>query len=231
MPPPYRLLVADDEAVVREVYRTFFAAVDEFDVCGEARTGAEAVAAYAELQPDLVLMDLNMPVLSGVEATRQICDHWATACVVVMTTFGTSEYVVAALRAGAAGYLLKDGGGVALVTGLRQALAGEMPLSGAVRRALVDSVVDDRVAGPSPPAPRTAGPSEVVLSGREQELLGWLAQGLTNHQIGTRLHVSEGSVKQYLASIGRKLGVTAQTAILIRAIQLGLVDPYAPPPT
>lgn len=223
MSEPHRILVTDDDPLVREAYRAFFAQQDEFDVCGEARTGAEGVEAYATLLPDVALMDLQMPVVSGIEATRQICERWPEACVVAMTTFGTSEYVVAALRAGASGYLLKDIGGPGLLAGLRQALAGDMPLSSSVRRELVSSVVEDRTA----PAVDPAGAG---VTPREHELLGWLAQGLTNHQIGAQMYVSEGSVKQYLLHIGRKLGVKSRTGILIRAIQLDLVDPHALPP-
>lgn len=222
MTEPRRVLVTDDDPMVRAAYGAFFAQQHEFVVCGEARNGAEGVSAYATLLPDVVLMDLEMPVLSGIEATRQICSSRPEACVVVMTTFGTSEYVVAALRAGASGYLLKDVGGSGLLAGLRQALAGDMPLSGSVRRELVASVVEDRSA-----APVDGGPD---VTEREQQLLGWLAQGLTNQQIGSRMHVSEGSVKQYLLTMGRKLGITSRTGILVRAIQLGLVDPHALPP-
>jgi DNA-binding NarL/FixJ family response regulator len=219
----HRVLAVDDESVVREAYRGFFSFTDEFVLCGEARNGAEGVEAYARLRPDLVLMDLQMPVLSGVEATRQICRGWSTACVVVITTFGTRDYVVPALRAGAAGYLLKDVGGPALLSSLRQALAGDMPLSGSVRRELVTSVLQDGVRAGS--EPQNAG-----VTAREIEVLGWLAHGLGNLQIASRMHVSEGSVKQYLVQIGRKLGVTSRTGILVRAIQLGLVDPRALPP-
>ena len=223
MSEPHRILVIDDDSVVRSAYRAFFAGQTEFAVCGEAENGAEGVQAYATLQPDLVLMDLQMPVLNGIGATEQICRRWPTACVVAMTTFGSNEYVVAALRAGAAGYLLKDVGGPGLLAGLRQALAGEMPLSAAVRRELVASVVD---AEPSPPP----DPAEVTLTAKEGEVLGRLAQGLTNAQIAAQLYVSEGSVKQYLVQLGKKLGITSRTGILVRAIQLGLVDPHALPP-
>lgn len=221
MSDPHRLLVIDDDPVVRDAYRTFFGQLAEFVISGEARNGSEGVEAYATLLPDIVLMDLQMPGVSGIEATRQICDRWPDACVVAMTTFGTSEYVVAALRAGASGYLLKDVGGPALVAALRQAMAGDMPLSSAVRRELVSSVVEDRPVAPEVP--------DVGLTPRELELLGWLAQGLTNHQIGAQMYVSEGSVKQYLLQIGRKLQVRSRTGILIRAVQLNLVDPHALP--
>jgi DNA-binding NarL/FixJ family response regulator len=223
MNDPSRLLVVDDDPMVRDAYRGFFSHQTEFVLCGEARDGAEGVEAYARLRPDVVLMDLQMPGVSGIDATRQICDRWSDACVVAMTTFGTTEYVVAALRAGASGYLLKDVGGVALLDGLRQALAGEMPLSSSVRRELVTSVVKNRMAASAPVA-------DVGLTKRERELVGWLAQGLTNSQIGAQMYVSEGSVKQYLSHIGVKLGVKSRTGILIRAVQLNVVDPQALPP-
>lgn len=223
MSESHRVLVTDDDPLVREAYRAFFSHQNEFTVCGEARNGSEGVEAYATLLPDVALMDLQMPVVSGIDATKQICTRWPDACVVAMTTFGTSEYVVAALRAGASGYLLKDVGGVALLAGLRQALAGDMPLSSSVRRELVSSVVEDR------PAAVVEVP-DVGLTQREHELLGWLAQGLTNHQIGSQMYVSEGSVKQYLLHISRKLDVKSRTGILVRAIQLNLVDPHALPP-
>ena len=218
MPAPFRLLVVDDDPMVRDAYRSFFADQADFVLCGEAVNGSEGVAAYAELRPDVVLMDLQMPVLSGIGAIQQICDRWPDACVVAMTTFGTQEYVTAALRAGASGYLLKDVGGLALLAGLRQAVAGDMPLSAAVRRELVASVVAEAPAG----AP---GQPDVALTPRELELLRWLAQGLTNSQIGAQMYLSVGSVKQYLSHIGTKLAVKSRTGILIRAVQLGLVDP------
>jgi DNA-binding NarL/FixJ family response regulator len=222
MGEPHRILVVDDEPLVRASYRSFFGTQGEFLLCGEAGDGAAGVEAYAALRPDVVLMDLQLPVLPGVEAIRQICVRWPGACVVAMTTFDTGEYVLAALRAGASGYLLKHVGGAGLLAGLRQALAGEMPLSGAVRRELVASMVQDRT-----PAAAADGPD---LSARERELLGWLAQGLGNVEIGGRMYVSEGAVKQYLQSVGRKIGVRSRTGILVRAIQLGLVDPRALPP-
>lgn len=223
MSKTYRILVTDDDPLVRESYRAFFSSQDEFTVCGEARNGAEGVAAYATLLPDIVLMDLQMPLVSGIDATRQICERWLDACVVAMTTFGTSDYVVAALRAGASGYLLKDVGGAALLAALGQALAGDMPLSSSVRRELVSSVVEGRSA-------TALDVAQVGLTPRERELLGWLAQGLTNSQIGSQMFVSEGSVKQYLVHIGHKLGVKSRTGILVRAIQVRAIDPHALPP-
>ncbi|MHA6511358.1 response regulator [Tessaracoccus sp. Z1128] len=213
-----RILVVDDDPMVREAYRIFFARQAGHQVVGESRDGREAVDAYRRLRPDVVLMDLQMPVKSGVDATRDICREWPKACIVALTTFGTREYIVAALRAGASGYLLKDAGGPAILAGIEQAVAGEMPLSAAVRKELVSTMRD------TPDVSRTALP-DPGLAPREKELLRWLAEGLTNQQIGAKMFVSEGTVKQYLSHIGEKMGLKSRTQILVRAIQLGVVDP------
>lgn len=216
-----RMLVVDDDPLVREAYRAFVRNAPDLEIVGEARNGHEAVDAYATLLPDIVLMDLQMPGCSGVEATTRICSRWSDACVVALTTFGTRDYIVAALRAGAAGYLLKDTGAQNLVAGIRQAVRGDMPMSSSVRRQLVDSVKSDTPIAPEP--------VDIGLTPRETELLGWLAQGLTNHQIGREMYVSEGSVKQYLAHIGNKMGLKSRTQILVRSIQLHIVDPHVLP--
>ncbi len=216
-----RLLVVDDDALVREAYRAFFGKAPDLALVGEARNGDEAIEAYATLRPGLVLMDLQMPGCSGVEATTRICSRWSDACVVALTTFGTRDYIVAALRAGASGYLLKDTGADNLVAGMHQALRGDMPLSSSVRRQLVTSLTrEDR---------GVKAQTDIGLTPCENELLGWLTQGLTNAQIGREMFVSEGSVKQYLAHIGDKIGVKSRTQIIIRAIQLDIIDPHRVP--
>lgn len=221
-PAPTRVLIADDDALVREAYRAFFHHTPEFALVGEARNGDEAAEAYATLQPDAVLMDLQMPLCSGVDATARICAKWPGACIIALTTFGTREYIVAALRAGASGYLLKDAGAQNLVAGIRQALRGDMPMSSTVRRQLVDTLTSG--------TPLRNQPVDIGLTPRETELLSWLTHGLTNFQIGRQMYVSEGSVKQYLTHIGDKMGVKSRTQILVKAIQLGIVDPHALPP-
>ncbi len=216
---PIRVLVVDDDPVVRDTYRSMFATGSEVEIVGEVPDGALAVAAYERLRPDVVLMDLQMPIVSGIDATREITERWPDAVVVAMTTFGAREFVVAALRAGAAGYLLKDTSLDRLANALQLALSGNMPLSAPVRRELVSSVVDDG-----------ATPVAHDLTPRETELLGWLAHGLSNAQIARRMHLSESSVKQYVTRIGGKLGVISRTQILVRSIQLGVVDPSRLPP-
>lgn len=216
-----RVLVVDDDDAVRAAYRIFFEDQPDFVLVAEARDGAEAADAYAVVRPDVVLMDLQMPVRSGVDAIGDICARWPDACVVAMTTFSTREYVVAALRAGAAGYLLKDVGGASLVAAMAKAMAGEMPLSSTIRRELVATVASDRAAEPV----------EHSLTPREVELVGWLAHGLTNRQIARRMELSEGSVKQYLSKVSDKLQVGSRTQVLVRAIQVGIVDPMIASPT
>ena len=153
-----RVLVADDDPMVREAYRMFLTRNDNHEVVGEARNGREAVEAYEELKPDVVLMDLQMPDMSGVDAIREINRKHRGACIVALTTFGTQEYIVSALRAGASGYLMKDCGGPALLTGIQQARDGEMPLAPGVRRELVadlltghPKILTDEAAAPARP--------------------------------------------------------------------------------
>lgn len=214
MTAPVRILIADDDAQVRAAYQAFFADQDGFELVGQARDGAEAIKAFATFRPDLVLMDLQMPGTSGIDATAEIVQRWPGARVVAITTFGSRDYVVAALRAGAAGYLLKSSEGPALLAAIRSAMAGEMPLSSAVRRELVASLVAGSQRGAVP-----------GLTPREVELLAWLAHGLTNRQIGRKMSLSEGSVKQYLTRIAARLGVSSRIQVLVRAIHLGIVDP------
>ena len=215
-----RVLVVDDDAEVREAYRSFFEAQDAFELIGEEADAVHIVAVYEQQRPDVVLMDLQMPRVSGVEAIRELHARWPKACIVAMTTFGTRDYVVAALKAGASGYLLKDVGGAALLAALRQAMQGVMPLSSAVRRALVASILDSEVV-------KTR---EHKLAPREVELVGWLARGLSNQQIAQQMNLSEGSVKQYVVRVSEKLSVSSRTQIIVRAIQMGIVDPTALPP-
>ena len=175
--------------------------------------------AYEELKPDVVLMDLQMPDMSGVDAIREINRKHRGACIVALTTFGTQEYIISALRAGASGYLMKDCGGPALLTGIQQARDGDMPLAPGVRRELVADLLTGH------PKILTDEAAAAGLAPREKELLIWLGQGMTNAQIAAKMFISEGSVKQYLSHIGDKMGLKSRTQILVRAIQLGLVDP------
>lgn len=219
MSEPRRILLVDDDEEVRSTYREFFNSQPDYQVVGEEPDGSEIVAAYLESRPDIVLMDLNMPNVSGIEAIRLLHSHWPDACIVAMTTFGTREYVVTALQNGASGYLLKEVGGTALLAAMDQAVRGEMPLSSSVRRALVRAVLEEE------PAPM----EQSALSPREVELVTWLTHGFSNQQIAERMFLAEGSVKQYLARLSEKLGVSSRTQVIVRSIQLGVVDPSSVP--
>lgn len=216
VPDPIRVLVADDDPLVREAYRAFLGRRPALELVGEATDGEQATRAYTRLRPDIVLMDLSMPGTDGIEATRAIVGEDPQARILVLTTFATEAMIVPALRAGAAGYVLKDVTADGLEKAIYQALAGEMPLAAPVRRALVQAVADDPPGQPVP---------DISLTERETEVLAGLAQGLTNAAIAHGMFVSEGSVKQYLSRLAGKLGVRSRTQVLVRAIELGLVDP------
>ncbi len=212
--PVVRVLIVDDEVLVRESFKAFFSRQASFDLVGEACDGPSGIEAYERLQPDVVLMDLHMPKMNGIEATTRITRRWPDACIVALTTFGGREFIVPMLRAGAAGYLVKHTAPRDLLSSLRSAMAGEMPLSADVRRELAGVVSAD-----VPPRP------EVSITSREKEVLEWLAHGLSNAQIAEKMHFSEGSVKQYLTHVGSKLDARSRTRILVKAIQKGLIDP------
>lgn len=215
---PLGVLVVDDDDVSRTAYAALLRRTPGFTVVGEAVNGSDGVMVHAQTHPDVTLMDLNMPVMSGTEAITAIRRTDPMAFVVVLTTFDAHRSVITALRAGAAGYLLKDTPPADVIAGLRDAADGGMPLSARVRQALVASVVSDGT---------TAHPASAVsLTPRQHELVGWLGRGMSNVEIGRQMHLSEGSVKQYLSQIGTRLDATNRTQILVRAVQLGFVDPH-----
>ncbi|MGL5406000.1 MAG: response regulator transcription factor [Propionibacteriaceae bacterium] len=217
MEMPWTVLIVDDDDMAREAYSAFCHRQKDLEVVGEATNGQESIERYRELQPDIVLMDLQMPRLSGIEATRLICSEFPDACIIALTTFATPKHVIPALKAGAAGYLLKDCGSTALRSGIKDAKAGQMPLSPAVRLALVNDVCTQEGCCGNDDIP-------VELTLREKELVVWLARGLSNKDIADEMAISEGSVKQYLTNIADKLGVRARTQILVKALQKGIID-------
>ena len=206
-----RVLLADDHPVVREGLRGMLSSEPDIDVAGEAASGTEAVALFASLHPDVVLMDLRMPGGDGVEAIEKIrAAHGSRAKVIVLTTFDTDADILRAVEAGAAGYLLKDAPRADLLRAIRAAASGETVLAPAVAGRLVS-----RVRGPRPES----------LSARETEVLALVARGLTNVQIGRALFVSEATVKTHLMRACSKLGVTGRTAAVTKAMETGALPP------
>lgn len=212
-----RVLLVDDQRLMREGLRLLLELEPGVVVVGEAGDGQEALAQYEALQPDVVLMDVRMPVMDGVEATRRLLARWPAARVVILTTFDDDEYVLDALRAGALGYLLKDVSVTELVDALRRVMAGGVLIEPSVARKVVAELA--RLA------PATPRPHALVepLSEREQEILALMARGLTNREIAQRLFLAEGTVKNYVTAILGKLDARDRTHAVVRARELGLV--------
>jgi NarL family two-component system response regulator YdfI len=206
-----RVLIADDHLVVREGLRAILEAAPDLTLVGEAADGLEAVRLAGELSPDVVLMDLRMPGMDGIEAIRQIKARYPAVEIVILTTYDDDEYIVRGLRAGARGYLLKDTSRKVLFETIRAAARGESLLPAAV--------VEKVVAHLAEPQPVEAG----MLSGREQEVLALLAQGLANKEIAARLHIAERTVKAHVASVFNKLGVNSRTEAVAVALRGGLL--------
>ena len=218
MPDPIRLLIVDDQRLMREGLRTLLELERGFEIVGEAGDGQAALDAYAELQPDVVLMDIRMPGMDGVEATRRLHARWPEARVIILTTFNDDAYVFEGLRAGALGYLLKDVSGQELASAVRTVAQGGALIDPAVARKVVDEFA--RLA---PPARLIdAGLSE-PLSERELDVLRLLAEGLSNREIGLKLSLTEGTVKNYVTNVLQKIGVRDRTQAALRGRELGLI--------
>jgi DNA-binding NarL/FixJ family response regulator len=202
-----RVLLADDHAVVRAGLELLLETTDDIDVVATAADGEAAVALTTEHRPDVVLMDLSMPGLDGIEATRRIVADDADAQIVVLTSLSDRERIVAALEAGATGYLLKDAEPDELIRGIRAAARGEAPLAPKAARA----VLDTRVRQPS-----------VRLSAREREVLALVAEGLPNKLVARRLGISEKTVKTHLTNVFQQIGVTDRTQAVLWAQRNGL---------
>ncbi|MGW4129922.1 response regulator [Amycolatopsis japonica] len=211
-----RVVIADDQSLVRTGLRMILDNADDIDVVGEAGDGAEAVALVADLDPDVVLMDIRMPEMDGVEATAAIAAvHRAR--VLVLTTFDLDEYVYAALQAGASGFLLKDALAPDLLSGVRVVASGEATLAPTVTRRLLDRVVTGLPA--APPDDRLA-----LLTGRENEVLQQLARGLSNAEIAELLFLSPGTVKTHVGRILTKLGLRDRVQAVVFAYESGLIS-------
>ena len=215
-----RVMLVDDQALVRAGFRMILEARDEFEVVGEAENGHDAVELAATTTADVILMDVRMPVLDGVAATRAILDAGSSARILILTTFDLDEYVYEAIRAGASGFLLKDVRPADLLDAIRVVAAGEALLAPSVTRRLLDrfarDVPDERVP-----------PSLEQLTERELEILRLVAQGLSNGEIAQQLFLGETTVKSHVSSILRKLRVRDRVQAVIAAYEAGLVRPVS----
>ena len=210
-----RVLLADDQALVRHGFGMILRSEPDITVVAEAGSGAEAVALAAELSPDVVLMDVRMPGLDGIEATRRVVVDETSPRVLVLTTFDSDEIVLGALRAGASGFLLKDAGGDQLVAAIRIVAGGGSLFSPSVTRRLVERYVS------SSPAESPSGLSE--LTAREEEILRHLGRGLSNAEIAQALVLSEHTVKSHVTHLLRKLGLRDRTQAVVLAYETGVV--------
>jgi DNA-binding NarL/FixJ family response regulator len=215
---PVRVLLVDDQTLFREALATLLAVRPEIEVVGEAGDGAAALERAGELNPDVVLMDLHMPVLDGIAATRRLRVEQPDIRVLALTTFDDDEDVFAALRAGAVGYLLKDVASDRLVEALLAAARGESVLQPSVAARVVARFA--QLPDDAPPRPQ---PLVVPLSDRELEVLRLLADGSSNREIAGALYLAEGTVKNHVTNVLAKLGARDRTQAALRARGLGLV--------
>ena len=213
---PVRVVLVDDQSLFREGLRTLLSTRADIDVVGEAVDGAQAVVMVGQTQPAVVLMDLQMPVMDGVQATAKLRERYPEVRVLVLTTFDDEGNVFGALRAGAAGYLLKDVSLDTLVSAIHAAARGECFLQSTVTGTVVDAVTRMMTAGP------TATALVLPLSPREREILGLVSTGASNKEIADRLCLAEGTVKNHVTNVLVKLDVRDRTQAALRARSLGL---------
>ena len=213
-----RVLIADDQALVRSGFRMVVETRPDLEVVAEADSGEEAVRLTGELQPDVVLMDVRMPGMGGIEATHRIVASGSNARILVLTTFDLDEYVYAAVRAGASGFLLKDVRPADLVDAVRLVADGNALLGPTVTQRLLE-----RFAETAPD--ESIGQAVAALTDREREILRLLASGLSNAELAERLVVTEATVKSHVSNVLRKLGVRDRVQAVIAAYDAGLVRP------
>jgi DNA-binding NarL/FixJ family response regulator len=220
------ILIADDQALVRVGLRKILEVEPELTVVGEAGDGEDAVVGARRLRPDVVLMDIRMPVLDGIEATRRIVQDRPVARVLILTTFGLDGYVYDALRAGASGFMLKDASPEEIAAAVRIVASGEALLAPAVTRTVIEEFARQRPAlEPAPPA------ALAELTPREREVLDLLARGLSNPEIRERLVISEATTKTHVARILQKLDLRDRVQAVIYAYESRLVTPGSDAPS
>ncbi|MEO3853870.1 response regulator transcription factor [Acrocarpospora sp. B8E8] len=218
-----RLLLVDDQPMLRLGFRMVFGTQPDLEVVGEAGDGAQGVAMTRALKPDVVLMDVRMPVMDGIEATQQIVDSGSAARILLLTTFNLDEYVFSGLRAGASGFLLKEVPPPDLLTGIRAVAAGDAVVAPSVTRRLIDAFaahLPDPSTGRSPVEERLD-----QLTEREREVLAEVARGRSNGEIAGSLTVSEATVKTHVGRILAKLGLRDRVQVVVFAYEVGLARP------
>ena len=213
-----RVLIADDQALMRGGFRMILDAQDDIDVVGEAIDGRDAVEQFGRLGPDVIVMDVRMPAMDGIEATRRLTAADASARILILTTFDLDEYVFDALRAGASGFLLKDRPPEELVAAVRVVASGEALLAPSITRRLIEEFAR-HAETPTPP------PELDELTDREREVLGLMGRGLSNTEIAGRLFVAETTVKTHVGRVLQKLDLRDRAQAVVLAYESGLVKP------
>ncbi|WP_298330564.1 response regulator transcription factor [Haloactinopolyspora sp.] len=217
-----RVLLVDDQSLLRLGFRALLDRQPDLEVVGEAADGAEAVTMVQALQPDVALMDVRMPTMDGIEATRRIVESGSPVRVLVLTTFDLDEYVYAALRAGASGFLLKDATPADLLAGVRIVASGEAAVSPGITRRLIEAFAQHLPAGSEPPV---QGERLGLLTERERDVLVELARGRANSEIAASLFISEATVKVHVGRILAKLGLRDRVQVVVFAYENGIVRP------
>lgn len=215
-----RVAVVDDQALVRAGFRMICEAEDDLTVVGEAADGRDAIELVERARPDVVLMDIRMPVLDGVEACARICAAHPDVRVLMLTTFDLDDYVFAALRSGASGFLLKDTPPEQLLDAVRVVSRGEALLAPSITRRVIESFVRQAPPSTAPPAPGLD-----TLTEREMEVLKLVARGLSNAEIATELYLGEATVKTHVGRMLMKLGLRDRVQAVVAAYECGLVTP------
>ncbi len=214
MSEPITVLIADDHAIIREALETAISRASDMTLVGQAETGLEAVALNTRLKPDVILLDLRMPEMDGLEALRAIKKDRPEARVVVLTSFDTEDDIIAAPKAGASGYILKGTRSQTVLAAIRGAHTGV---------SLLDPAVTSRLAA-GVTALKAKSAESGLVTDRELKVLGLLAKGHSNRRVGEELHISTGTVKSHLSHIFRKLDVADRTEAVVKAAQLGLIE-------